>query len=962
MLHRDEPSSGTQRRWSKWLQGSAVAALVVFGASSASAQAAPQPDKPVSPQDADKPSSEIVVTGSRIQRPNETQATPITTVSSAAIANRGTVNIAEALATVPAVAASRFSASGAPRDQFLAGLYTIDLRGLGNYRTLVLVDGRRYVSSLQGGSAVDVSTIPTDLIERVDVTTGGASAVYGSDAVAGVVNFVLKKNFQGLQLRAQGGVSQRGDGAQQKFGVVAGTNFAGGRGNITVDLSYDQTKEIDAVDRSFSADGVLISNPQRPDLAIFGPGSYTSAQTAQGVFGLNGTTIAGSTIRRTVLPDGTVATVNAARDGINPNKFVIMSLPMKRYLANLRGHFDITDDLSVFAEGTYSRNDTVQQLDQTYVATGRMNIGGPTGLPITIPVSNPFIPAGFRALIPAGQTAIPVARDLPEFGGRRVDYTRQLYRFVGGVDAKLPFLGDSWKANAYYEYGRASLDETMLNGYNTVRMQNALNVVPNGSGGYMCADSAARATGCIPVNLFTGNPLTAAERAYLYQNARIHSYNEQQVASGSITGNLFRLPGGPVGFAAGAEYRKEKSSYQPDDNLRNGTSSLQFSQPTVGAFDVKEVYAELTAPLLADLPFIRRLEAEGAFRYADYSSTGSVTAWKIGGNYEPVKGVRLRGIYSKDIRAPQILDLFSGALLNRANVIDPCARGGNAATAAYCSSQPGVNAGFNPPSPTPVQQITVGNSNLKPEIARTLTAGIVLQPPFIRGLTLSADYFRIKIKHAITTLDTQTVINQCAASNDPLYCNTIIRDPSTGVIITNNTVPLNAANQLLKGIDAELNYHTSLDNIANGKLGDSINLTIDYTHLIRYQQNPYAGALPIELKGQPYYPSNKGSGNLTYSNGGLELSFTERYIGKVYRVVGAHFAGNAVPAYWYTDAQVRYTINKAYSFYLGVNNLTDKKPPLFPTPYIGTSTGTNTASAVYDIIGRYLYAGVNLKF
>jgi iron complex outermembrane receptor protein len=376
----------------------------------------------------------------------------------------------------------------------------------------------------------------------------------------------------------------------------------------------------------------------------------------------------------------------------------------------------------------------------------------------------------------------------------------------------------------------------------------------------------------------------------------------------------------------------------------------------------QEVYAELTAPLLADLPLVHKLEAEGAFRYADYSSTGSVTAWKIGGNYEPVRGLRLRGVYSKGVRAPQILDLYSGALINRANVIDPCARGGTASNADYCGSQPGVNAAFNPPSPTPVQQITVGNPNLQPEIAHTLTAGIVVQPAFIRGLTLSADYFHIDIKHAITTLDTQTVINQCAASNDPVYCSTVVRDPSTGVIITNNTVPLNAAKQLLKGIDAELNYHTSLANFANGKLGDAINLTIDYTHLIEYQQTPYAGALGIQLKGQPYYPADKASGNFTYSNGGFDLSFTERYIGKVYRVVGTDFSGNTVPAYWYTDAQVRYTINKAYSFYFGVNNLTNKQPPLFPTPYIGTSTGTNTASAVYDIIGRYMYAGVSLKF
>ncbi|MBG6118462.1 outer membrane receptor protein involved in Fe transport [Sphingobium sp. JAI105] len=930
----------------------AVSATALIMSASAMAQTA----GPQAPAGAEADGSEIVVTGSRIKRPNETQATPITTVSTAAIEGRGVVNVVEVLATVPAAGASRQSPSGNPRDQGSTGTYTADLRALGNTRTLVLVDGQRYVGTQQGTNAVDISTIPTDLIERVDVTTGGASAVYGSDAISGVVNFILKKNYQGIKLNAQSGISTRGDGRQSKLSGLFGTNFADDRGNVTFAASWDQTKGVLAVDREISADGVTIADPTRPDLAVFGPAGYTVAQTRQGVFGLNGSTIAGSTIRRTILADGTVTTPLASRDGINPNQFVIMSVPMERVVTNLRGRYAFTDDITGYIDGTFARTDVTAQLDQTYVTSGRMNIGGPTGLPITIPTTSPFIPAALRALIPAGRTEISVGRDLPEFGGRLIKYRRELYRAVAGVDVKLPFLGDSWNANAYYEYGRSTLDQTMFNGYNSQRMYEALRVESNGAGGFQCASASARAQGCIPVNLFTGRALTSAEMNYLRQNADINSFNEQQVVAGSISGTLIELPAGPLGFAAGAEYRNERSNYLPDDNLQNGLTSLQYYKQTKGQFNVKEAYAELSVPLLKDVPLVHSLEVEGAYRYADYSSSGGISAWKVGGNYSPISDIRFRGIYSRDIRAPNINDLFRGQTSNRVNLIDPCTAGGNAARRAYCLAQPGITTAFNPPAPSPINQFQVGNRALKPEIANTLTAGAVLTPTFIRGLSLSVDYFDIKIKNAITTLDPQVGVNLCADTSDPRFCSTVTRDPTTGILIFNNTIPINAANERMKGVDVELAYRTGLGNYGG------LDMVLNYTNLIKYKTAPFAGATIINLKGQPFYPEHKANLNLTYSLGGFSVNLNERYIGKIYRVVGGTFAGNAVPAFWYTDLQVRYSIDKKYDLYIGGKNIFDKKPPLFPTPYVGTTTGTNTAGAVYDVIGAYVYAGVSLKF
>lgn len=908
------------------------------------------------------PASDIVVTGSRIRRPNETQATPITTVSSEVLEGRGVVNVAEMLNTVPAIGASTLSASGAPRNTLLAGLYALDLRALGNSRTLVLVDGRRYVSSLQGGSAVDISTIPTDLIDRVDITTGGGSAVYGSDAVSGVVNFVLKRKFTGLEFKAQSGITSRGDGAQRKVSLLGGTDFAGGRGNVMVNLSYDDTDPIYAVDRSISADGVTIANPLRPDLAVFGPASYTSLRTVQGVFGLNGSTVSGATVRRTVLPDGTITTPLGSRDGMNPNLYNIVVSPMKRFLAYGRATYEVSDSISAFLDAAYSRNTTVQQFEPTFINSGTGNIGGSTGLSITIPVSNPFIPPTMRALIPGTRGDIAFARDFPEFGPRVLNYERQLYRAVAGLQGDLPSFGKGWHWEAYYEYGRSTLDETMHNGIDTARLYEALRVEPNGTGGYRCANASARAQGCVPVNLFTGQRLTAAEVSYLRQSVDISSFNEQQVAAVSATGGLFDLPGGPLSIAIGGEYRREKSNYQPDAALSGGTTSLLFAQATKGQFNVKEAYIEATAPLLSDLPFAYRLELEGAYRYADYSTSGGVSAWKVGGNYAPIKGIRLRGVYSRDVRAPNINDLFRGATSNRVNVTDRCLNGGTGSARTYCLAQPGVSDSFVPPAPTSVSQLTLGNTDLQPEIARTLTAGIVLQPAFVPGLTVSVDYYRIKIDNAITSLAAQTVIDQCAATNNPVYCSTIVRDPASGVIVQQNTVPINAASEKMRGIDVEVDYRAPIDNVFGADLGDSIAATLTYTRLLGYDQTPYSRAPAISLKGQPFYPQNKANLNIAYTNGAFTATANGRYLGKAYRVVGAEFAGNSVPDYLYVDLQLRVAIDKRHSFYVGGTNLTDVKPPLFPVGYTGTSTGTNTAASVYSLVGSSFYAGLDVKF
>ena len=907
---------------------------------------------PAAAQDELAQDQDVVVTGSRVKRVNETSATPVNMVTSEQLEQRGVVNIVDILSTIPQVGGNALSPSGAPINTLTAGLYTVDLRALGSSRTLVLVDGRRHVAGQPGTSAVDLNSIPTDLIDRVEVTTGGASAVYGSDAVAGVVNILLKKSFRGLQLKAQAGLSSRGDNGQQKLSALAGTDFAGARGNIAAFLSYDRSDPVYGRDRAISSQAVLVSNTSRPDLTVFGPDAYPLLYSSRGVFGLNGTTVAGSTVVRTVLPDGTVTTPLASRDSYNPNLDTIIVTPSKRLLAGMKSRFEVSDALTLFVDATYAHTKQLQEIGQTPV---RLGPGEVAKIATSIPITNPFIPAAFRSLIPAGRTEFSVSRTFPELGPWTTRFTRNLERIVVGGDGQVSLFGNAWAWDAYYEYGRSRLRIDQSGRPNILRLNQGLRVEPVAGGGYQCADAAARAAGCVPINLFTGTALTGTELNWLRASGSMRSKNVQQVAAASLSGDLFQLPAGAVKLAAGGEWRRESAEFVPDDIITTGQAFLTQSE-TRGSFSVKEAFVEAAVPLLKDLPLIHSLDFEAAFRAADYSTAGQANSWKFGGSYAPFRDLRFRALYSKAVRAPNVNELYSGNIVGNISVIDPC-RGiaSNPGRQAYCLTQPGITTGFNPPAQYIVTQITGGNRDLRPERARTLTVGGVYTPGFVRGLALSVDYFRIRINDAITSITPQLAANQCADTNQAVYCSLLVRDPVSGLIQQESATPINAASTRLSGVDAELSYRTPL-------AGGLFSTTLNYTRTIEFETTPLPGAAKVELLGQPYYPKNKANARLAYQFGAFQVSANQRYYGRVSRVVGGTFEGNAVSARWYSDVQVKVSPTEQMSLYAGVNNLTDTDPPLIPTPYVGTSSFTNTAGAVYDLVGRYFYAGATLKF
>jgi outer membrane receptor protein involved in Fe transport len=919
-----------------------------------------QDSSPQAAQGREGGEEEIIVTGSRIPSPNATRSTPVMVVSGENLEQRGEVNLADAIKTIPAVGATALAPSAQPRDTLNLGLFAVDLRALGATRTLVLVNGRRHVAGLPGTSIVDINTLPVDLIDRIEVTTGGASAVYGSDALAGVVNVIMKDNFDGLQLRSQYGISSRGDGSVFKASLLGGANFADGRGNATLFASYDRNDQIRAKAREFSREPLLLTNFLRPDLALRGPAALNARSTIPGVFGLNANTAQAATIVATVLPDGTVTTPSGPRDALDPQSYVLLLNPNERFLLGGNFQFELSDGIDLFVETAFSRADVLQRFEPTFIRSGTLNLGGtrPGNTPIRIPVTNPFIPAAIRALIPANRTDIAIGRVFPEFGPRETDHSRNLYRIVGGLRGELPILGSDWNWEAYYQFGRTNQHQHFRNGINTLNFFEGLRVEPDGAGGFRCASPAARTAGCVPLNLFTGRALTQAEQNFLRADATIDAENTQQVAAATIGGNLFELPAGPVGLAVGVEWRREESSYRPSDLLQNGQISLQFVGPTKGEFTVKEAFAEVRVPLLSDIPVIDYLELEGAFRIANYSTSGTSEAWKIGGTYRPIRDLRLRSVLARAVRAPQIAELFAGAQSSILNIADPCAGGGTTpARRTNCLTFPGVTANFNPGPFNPVLVTFGGNPALEPETAKTWTVGGVLQPRFLSNLALSVDYFRIKIDNGIGSLPAQLTINLCADTGAAGFCSFATRDPLSGILTNFSAAAINVSEELMRGVDVQLDYSTAL-----GSLGGRLNVGLDYSHLIEYKTTSFPGATPVENVRSIPYPQDRGNLRLSYENSGFNLATNVRYIGKVLFVNSEKFEQNDIKPRVYTDVQLRYTFNEQHSLYVGANNVFDRDPPLVPVNYFGASSGPNTAASVYDIVGRFFYAGFSAKF
>jgi len=741
-------------------------------------------------------SDTIVVTGSRIARPTLDSPIPVTTLSVAELTRTGQTNIGDVLNDLPSL---RSTYSQANSTQFIgtSGLNLLDLRGLGVPRTLVLVNGRRHITSVEGEFQIDTNTIPTDLIDRVDIVTGGSSAVYGSDAMAGVVNFVLKRDFSGISLNGQSGVAEKGYRGTYRLAGTFGQNFAGGRGNIAVSLGYDHAEPLSYTDRpeitgAFAGRNQfqLVNDPSLNNGQFnrtFLTGIHSFGYSNGGSF----VAYRGSSLRRCgkvagdclpngfprvflFQPDGSLKEANygvdfrpvgsgnnQGGDGATLNDTGVLDPGYTRYVGNILAHYDFSDAFRPFVEAKFVRSESQQVSSPTFSQGGRQSgVGGVVADLFTqthtpIGLDNPFLTPTSRALIqsllPPGATYFNLNRNNVDLGSRGELDRRDTYRVVVGVEGTF---NNNWHYDVSANYGHLSTRYLFTNNRIDQNFFNAVDATTNAAGNIVCRINAITVTdpACAPVNLL-GNGNGAANQAalnYFNTTSRRDGRASELDLSGNLVGDLsqlFKLPGGPVRFAIGAEYRRETASYAYDALVTSGATFLNATLPfNPPSFEVTEGYGEVDLPVFKNKPFIEELSLNGAGRVASYKgSVGTVYAYNAGGIYAPVRDIKFRVNYSRSVRAPTLGDLYSSNSQNFAGLNDPCdtlfVGKGRATRPANCLAA-GVPAGFenNVTRAQSLAFLSGGNPNLKQEESTSWTYGAIIQPRFVPGLATTADY------------------------------------------------------------------------------------------------------------------------------------------------------------------------------------------------------------------------------
>ncbi|TCN90208.1 TonB-dependent receptor [Shewanella fodinae] len=896
----------------------------------------------------------IEVTGSRIKRTDMETPVPVTVLSREDILQSGAINVSDILNQSPVTMAGS-NQSNSTFSTTTVGLNTTSLRNLGESRTLVLVNGRRFVSGVDPstGYAVDLNAIPASMIERIEILKSASSAIYGSDAVAGVVNIITRKDFEGVEVNAQYGTSNEGDRDTKTVSITSGKNWSGG--NAWVSFGYDDDAGIKATDRDFS----------KQDLAVFlddngqeyiGP-LYSSYPPQGRVGSYNG--------------DGTPYT---ADNGFNRASYRQLVTPLERKYAAAGFTQTLSDDVSMFTEFNWN---TTKTKDSTIEPTpldvvndvwlkGRNGTGG-------MDINSPLIPDALRnALVADGITNLnqtSFVRRMTEFGARSTDLERNTIRVASGIDWNI---NDLWASQTYFTWGRT--DQLQDNGgqVNIERAALALDVIKDTSGNLVCANELARVQGCVPLDLFGANTVSPEAVKYVMSPAKASGQAEQFVLGSSVTGELpIELAGGNVNVAFGLEYREEKGSYSPGDLAQTGASSTNQADPTNGSIYSRDVYAETI------LPVLESLELDLAARYADHSVTGGDVTWNAGLEFTPIDELKFRASAARAIRTPNISDLYGGRGETFSSVSDPC-NGIDASTtgniAENCRSIQSISDRIATDGSFVLTQAekqgtggtTGGNPDVKAETADTWSLGVVWQA--LDNLSLTLDYYDISVKDAIATTSRSTVLQRCfdvaPGEFDATCGGNAVRDQN-GALTEVHSGTSNENNIDTSGLDTEINYFADI-----GPGTFKAQLIWNYTR--EYVTTGILDGDSEDSVGEVLTPRHRANLNLSYALDDLSFSWRMRYWASVvdskFGYNGNYTDGEALTTYNSIDAVIYHDINARYNFadgieaYVGVNNLFNKQPPMLPQGSIYGDTGTNTASTAYDVTGRYYYAGVSVKF
>ena len=939
------------------------------------------------------PMAKVEVTGSRIPTVNLEGTSPVMTITAKDIKTDGVRNVESLLNNMPQV----FADQGGNVVNGSTGTATVNLRGLGAERTLVLVNGKRLPMGSPTNTAADLNQIPAPLIKRVEVLTGGAGAVYGSDAVSGVVNFIMQDNFQGIQAEANlsgfnhqqnGGdiaalVAARGasnpsqfslpgdkgwDGKSRDASLLMGSNFADNKGNATLFFSYKKEDELLQADRDFSACTV---SSTADGFACGGSGTNATGRI-QALSGPNKGKV------YTVDGSGNARIFNNALDQYNFGPINHYQRPSERYGFNANIHYDVNDKMRIYSDFSFHDDRTVAQIAP----------GGIFGNSAMLRNDNPFLSQQLKdtlGITAANPVEVVVNRRNVEGGGRQSEYRNTSFRELFGVKGELGV----WSYDVYAQSAKVIYSQSEQNYFSSQRIDKALDVI-NVNGKAACASGDA---GCVPYNVYQLGAITPEMLGYLQIPGMRKGSTEQQFQGATIGADLgeygWKVPTAKsgVGVSFGFEHRREKLELMTDAATAAGDLSGSGG-PTggvTGQYSVKDYFGETKLPLIEDMAFAKLLQLEGSYRHSNYSTGNKTNTFGLGIVWQPLDQVRLRATYQKAVRAPNLIELYTPQGNNLFDMnSDPCAGDKPTASLSACQNTGVTAAQYGTISDSPAGQYNYlqgGNAALTPEKAKSKTFGVVLTPT--RDLSVTVDYFDIKVEDKIDNVDPATTLSKCLATGDSRFCSLITRDRTGSLWLFDNGrivgTNQNIGSQHTRGIDLGANYMMRL-----GEWG-RFALAFNGTYLDKLTTEEIKGEGEYDCVG--YYGANKcGAPNPEWRHKlrgtwstpwNVDLSATWRHIGKAELQnlsdnpllndgdTSAGHGTNAVDRLLaqrdYLDLAATYTFKRNYSIMLGINNVFDRDPPL--TSQLATGLGNgNTYPSTYDAMGRRIFLSASARF
>jgi outer membrane receptor protein involved in Fe transport len=1018
----------------------------------------------------------VVVTGSRIPQTGLYSTSPVTAVNQQELKFEGTTDVTTLVNNLPSV----FVDQNAGVSNGASGTANVDLRGLGAKRTLVLVDGTRLMPGDPQDPVADLNDIPAALVDHVDVLTGGASAVYGSDALGGVVNFVMRHDFEGVEVDGTYTVGEADNNQsgyrnliseqagnfgfdQSKEGVwngqtedttfLIGSNTENGKGNITGYLSYRSVAAVWENSRDYSACTMGVTGPHDSQLTCAGSANYNAWVSLDNYVNH----LATYTYFETGKGAGAhfVPFTGGPGQLFNYGGLNYIQRPDTRYTGGFFAHYDENKELNLYANFMFADDQTQGQLAPSAVFLGS---GTVSGFAQEINCSNPLMTAaenktlcgsiagdaqvtiatpngpnptftywGGQSNLTPGQALLEIGRRDIEGGNRQYNFTHESFRMQIGAKGDL---GNGWSYDVYAQEGYTSANQDVANQLSKSRVQEALEVDPtsynSGTGEYQCYGAETNpptGPGCVPLNLFAGfGAINKAQLAYSGVSGLQQGFTEEQIVSGSITGDLGQWGGqspwakNPIAVSLGSEYRQERLGLSPDEeeitNDLYGAGGPVTPVPNSG-FNVTEGFTEVKVPVIQEMPWVEDFTLNGGYRYSSYNIAGATNTYKYGAEWQPIDDFRIRGSVQRAVRAPNVLELFSPDTIGLFSGQDPCSAGANGgagpnATELHnCAAATGgahVNSPGSPILTCPATQCNAesgGNINLKPEVSETRTIGMVITPSFFDGFNATVDWFNIKVNKFISDISPNLTLDECYDSGpnpNGFFCNLVHRNPVSEQIFGTGFVAATGTNTgylQTKGIDFETNYTTDLSNFGLRDLG-SVDLNVKGTWLTDLSTSSLPGfpafncaGLYGEICGTPN-PKWRQYTRVTWSSPwDVDFSLAWRYIGAVgldadtSDVLVGGGPGNTtcpnsshtvvqgigdcwdarVSSYSYFDLSADWTVREGVDLRGGVNNVFGIDPPVIGTSELPLPIGNgNTFAGLYDTLGRTFFAGVTIKY